>query len=149
MRRATTVLASVLEAAAVLCYGAARSAGAATVHYSVAMMAAQLHMSGAWSCFYDLGGRDVPTLSSVANTLANVTGLVVPYLVAPPPPLCAVLPPATAAPVNRSLRSSHGASLGLSVAGRGATAALRVVDAADGRGRGAQARHGGVARPGR
>ena len=35
------------------------------------------------------------------------------------------------------------------MAGRGATAALRVVGAADGRGRGAQARHGGAARPGR
>jgi len=34
----------------------------------------------AWSNFYEVGGQDAATLCSVANTLANVTGLIVPFL---------------------------------------------------------------------
>ena len=80
MRKAMNMTGSVLDAVFALGYGLSRNAASATLCYAGVMFSGQFHMSGAWPLFYEMGGRDVATLSSVANTLANVTGLVVPFI---------------------------------------------------------------------
>lgn len=34
----------------------------------------------AWSNFYEVGGKDVATLGSVANTIANGANLIIPFV---------------------------------------------------------------------
>lgn len=34
----------------------------------------------AWSNFYEVGGKDVATLGSVANTVANGANLIIPFV---------------------------------------------------------------------
>jgi hypothetical protein len=40
----------------------------------------QLHQSGGYALIYEVGGKDTPTISSIANTLANSAGVVVPFM---------------------------------------------------------------------
>ena len=66
------------EAGFALLYGFSKTPVMATWFYAGIILTSQCQR--AWSNFYEVGGKDVATLSSVSNTIANVANLATPYL---------------------------------------------------------------------
>eukprot|EP01048_Picozoa_sp_COSAG05_P005121 COSAG05_NODE_296_length_11959_cov_17.897639_8_plen_433_part_00 len=78
MSKTLTLAASIGEAGFALLYGFSTTPVMATWFYAGIILTSQCQR--AWSNFYEVGGKDVATLSSVANTIANVANLATPYL---------------------------------------------------------------------
>jgi hypothetical protein len=78
MCKTLTVAASIGEAACALLYGMSTTATGATLAYGGVTLASMFQR--AWSNFYEVGGKDVATLGSISNTIANGANLVTPYV---------------------------------------------------------------------
>jgi ACS family sodium-dependent inorganic phosphate cotransporter len=73
-----TIVASFGEAGCALLYGLSSTAAGATLAYGGVVLASMFQR--AWSNYYEVGGKDVATLGSVANTVANSANLMTPYV---------------------------------------------------------------------
>ena len=80
IRRWMTGLGSFVEAATAVGYGLARTPLQAAIAYALCDSASQLHSSGAWPNYYEVGGEDTAMLNAVDNTFASSTAIVVPYM---------------------------------------------------------------------
>jgi hypothetical protein len=80
IRKWMTCLGSFLEAIAALAYGVATTPLQAATAYALCDSASQLHSSGAWPNYYEVGGEDTAMLNAVDNTFASSTAIVVPYM---------------------------------------------------------------------
>jgi hypothetical protein len=80
IRKWMTGLGSVLEAICALGYGVASTPLQAAVAYALCDSASQLHSSGAWPNYYEVGGEDTAMLNAVDNTFASSTAIIVPYM---------------------------------------------------------------------
>ena len=103
IRRWMTGLGSFVEAVTAVGYGLARTPLQAAIAYALCDSASQLHSSGAWPNYYEVGGEDTvgkrflhrkfknfskkkwffpaqAMLNAVDNTFASSTAIVVPYM---------------------------------------------------------------------
>ena len=76
MSKTLTIAASFGEAGFALLYGMASTATGATLAYAGVTLASMFQR--AWSNYYEIGGKDVATLGSVTNTIANVANMATP-----------------------------------------------------------------------
>ena len=80
IRKAMTCTGSLLEAVFALWYGAAQTPFQAALAYGAIDSAAQLHSSGAWPNFMEVGGEETAMFYAVDNTFAQSTAILVPFL---------------------------------------------------------------------
>ena len=85
MTKTLTVVASIGEAACALLYGMSSTAAGATAAYTGVVLASMFQRG--WSNYYEVGGKDVATLGSIANTVANSANLMTPCVPRAPPGL--------------------------------------------------------------
>ena len=69
-----------LEAAFLIVYGLACTPAQAAAVFGAIDIAAQLHGSGGWTSFMEIGGPDAAVINSVSNSVANGFGFIVPHM---------------------------------------------------------------------
>ena len=80
IRKAMTCWGSLIEAVLAVAYGAARTPLQASIAYAALDSVAQLHSSGAWPNFMEVGGEYSAMLYAVDNTFAQQTAILVPFM---------------------------------------------------------------------
>ena len=80
IRKTMTGWGSLIEAVLAVAYGAARTPLQAAIAYALLDSAAQLHSSGAWPNFMEVGGEWSAMLYAVDNTFAQQTAILVPFM---------------------------------------------------------------------
>ena len=69
-----------LKSVALLCFAAAKTPLQATVFFTLNNLVSSVHLSGFVQNYLEVGGEDVAVLMSTGNTVANLTGILIPLV---------------------------------------------------------------------